>query len=237
MLLAIETATQQLGVAVVDGERLLASFDLLAEHPHAVELPGAVSRALQAAHVTLPQLAAIAVDVGPGSFTGLRIGMAFAKALAFTHKTPMVGVPSLDVLAAQVPFSPDPVCALLDARRRNLYAACYDTPNGSARSGYRLAPIDEVLQEVSGPAVFVGDGAALYRQQILERYPQARFAPEELWRPHAATLARLAQARFERGQRDDPATLTPMYLYAQTCQINPTVSTRAAGAPRTPLVL
>ena len=114
-LLAIETATQQLGVAVLDGERVLASYELLAEHPHAAELPGAVTRVLTAAHLTLPQVDAIAVDLGPGSFTGLRIGLAFVKALTFPIKKPVIGVPSLDVLVANLPFVSGLAAPVLDA--------------------------------------------------------------------------------------------------------------------------
>ena len=121
MLLAIETSSRLLGAAVIDGERLLSSYELVAGYPHAVELPGAVTRVLQAANLTLRQLEAIVVGVGPGSFTGLRIGIAFVKALAFPTKIPVVAVPSLDALAANVPHASLPVCALLDARQHNVY--------------------------------------------------------------------------------------------------------------------
>jgi tRNA threonylcarbamoyladenosine biosynthesis protein TsaB len=230
MLLAIETSTQQLGVAVIDGERLLASFDLLAEYPHAVELPGALRRALEAAGTTLAQMEAIAVDIGPGSFTGLRIGLAFAKALAFTTGKPLIGVPSLDVLAAQLPLSPYPICPILDAKRKNVYAAIYPSPDSPPTTEYLLAPIDEVLALLQGPTAFVGDGIALYRERILTQHPDARLVASEFWLPRAATLARLAQGRFAQGRRDDPATLTPLYLYAQTCAIR--LSDRPVGAPR-----
>src|SRR3989338_3376390 len=105
-ILAIETATRQLGAAVVQDGHVLAAYELLADYPHAVELPGAVTRVLKEAGTTLEQLEAIAVDIGPGSFTGLRIGLAFVKALAFPAKKPVVGVVSLDVLAANPPLSP-----------------------------------------------------------------------------------------------------------------------------------
>ncbi len=220
-LLAIETSTRMLGVAVIDGERLLSSYELLADYPHAAELPGAVTRVLQAARTTLSQLEAIVVDIGPGSFTGLRIGLAFVKALAFPGKTPVVGVPSLDVLAANLPSAPRLVCPLLDAKQQNVYAALYQMDAGRPvkRSEYVLGPVDEVLTLVKEPAVFLGDGAALYRERILQRCPDAQFADPELWLPRAATLARLGRERLAKGQRDDPATLVPMYLYPQDCQV------------------
>lgn len=220
-ILAIETATRQLGVAIVDEERLLASYELLADYPHAVELPGAVSRVLQAAHTTLKVLDAIVVDLGPGSFTGLRIGLAFVKALALVLQKPVIGVSSLDTLAANIPFSPEPVFPCLDARQKNVYAARYqlEADHPKRTTDYLLAPVDEVLAHAQGPTVFLGDGCAVYRERILARCPQARFAAPELWLPRAATLARLGRERWRQGQHDDPATLVPLYLYPQDCQV------------------
>ena len=220
-ILAIETAAKQLGVAVTDGERILSSYELLEEYPHAVELPGAVSRALKAARTTLAQLEAIAVDVGPGSFTGLRIGLAFAKALAFPGKTPLVGVPSLDVLAASLPYAARPIVPLLDARQKNVYAARYQIQKGRPvkQTDYLLGPVDEILGQVTEPAVFLGDGCALYRDRILARCPDPQFAPAECWLPRVAILARLGAEWFREGQRDDPAALVPLYLYPLDCSV------------------
>ncbi len=220
-VLAIETATKQLGVAAVDGEQVLASYELLAEYPHAVELPAAVTRVLQSARVALKDLAAIAVDVGPGSFTGLRIGLAFVKALAFATKVPLIGVPSLDVLAANVSFAPLPVCPLLDAKQKNLYAAWYRPEHGrwTRTTDYLLGPADDVLARAKEPTLFLGDGILLYRERILQRCPKAQFAPQELWLPRAATLGRLALERLAAGQTDDPAKLVPLYLYPKDCQV------------------
>ena len=220
-ILAIETSTQQLGVALSDEGRPLASYELLAEYPHAVELPGAVTRVLQAAHLTLDQMEAIVVDVGPGSFTGLRIGLAFVKALAFPAKRAVVGVSSLDVLAANLPFVPLPVCPLLDAKQRNVYGAVYrlqeDRP--ARQTDYLLGPVEEVLRSVQGPTLFLGDGCVLYRDRVLAQCPQAQFAAPELWLPRAATLARLGSERLLSGARDDPSRLVPLYLYPSDCQV------------------
>lgn len=226
LTLAIETATQQLGVAVADGERLAASYALLAENPHAVELPEAVTRVLKAAHTTLEQVEAIAVDIGPGSFTGLRIGLAFVKALAFPTKKTVIGVPSLDVLAANLPFASRQVCPLLDAKQKNVYGALYRA-DGSAlkrQTDYLLGPIEELLSHIKEPTVFLGDGCGRYREQILERAGSlASFTAVELWLPKAETLARLGIERLRQGQRDDPAGLVPMYLYPQDASIDPRI--------------
>ena len=225
-LLAIETSTQQLGVAVMDGERLVSSYALLAENPHAVELPDAVKRVLKAARTTLEQVDAIAVDIGPGSFTGLRIGLAFVKALAFPAKKTVVGVPSLDVLAANLPFCSRLVCPLLDAKRNNVYGALYRAEEGSLKrqTDYLLGPVETILSQIKEPTIFLGDGCALYRDRILERAgSEAGFAAQELWLPRAETLARLGFERLRKGQRDEAASLVPLYLYPQDASVNPRV--------------
>jgi tRNA threonylcarbamoyladenosine biosynthesis protein TsaB len=231
-LLAIETSGRLLGVALVEDERILSSYELLADYPHAAELPGAVTRVLQEARTALERVEAIVVDVGPGSFTGLRIGLAFVKALAFPRKTAVVGVPSLDVLAAGVPFAQPLVCPILDAKQKKVYAAVYrmeaSQPALSAdrrgravrrQDDYFLGPADEFLARVAQPAIFLGDGCALYGERIRARCPGAQLAPPEWWLPRAATLARLGRERLLAGERDDPARLVPLYLYPQDCQV------------------
>ena len=221
-LLAIETSSRQLGIAVLEGEHLLSSFELVAEHPHAAELPEAVRRSLKAARLTLEQLEAIVVDIGPGSFTGLRIGLAFVKAMAFSLKKPVVGVASLDVLAANIPLAARPICPMLDAKQKNVYAALYQVEHAQVtrRTDPLLGPPADMLARISEPTIFLGDGAGLYREQIIQRLgDKALFATEDLWLPRAATLGRLGSARFLRGEQDDASRLVPLYLYPQDCSV------------------
>ena len=222
MLLAIETATRQMGVAVIDGDRLLSSYELLADYPHAVELPGAVRRVLDAAGTSLSGLEGIIIDIGPGSFTGLRIGLAFVKALAFVSKKPVIGVPSLEVLAAGLPAAALPVCPILDAKQKNVYAARYtaSTPRPAQHGDFFLGPIAEWLPSIREPVLLLGDGCALYRDQIIRQLGDtAQCAPPDTWWPKAGVLARLGAARFAAGQRDDPARLVPLYLYPLDCSV------------------
>jgi tRNA threonylcarbamoyladenosine biosynthesis protein TsaB len=232
-LLAIETATRQLGVAVLDGERLVSSYELLADNPHAAELPDAVARTLDAAGLKMRDLEAVAVDIGPGSFTGLRIGLAFVKAITFGAQQAVLGVSSLDVLAAQLPFHEGVVVPILDAKRENIYGARYQLKTGNPvkQTDYLLGPVEELLETSKEPIVCLGDGCPLYRDRILAVCPQAQFAGPELWLPRAATLGRLGLERLGQGQKDDPGSLVPMYLYPQTCQIRQ--SERLPAAPRT----
>ncbi|PIQ84054.1 MAG: tRNA (adenosine(37)-N6)-threonylcarbamoyltransferase complex dimerization subunit type 1 TsaB [Candidatus Omnitrophica bacterium CG11_big_fil_rev_8_21_14_0_20_63_9] len=222
MLLAIDTSSRQLGIALWHDGQIASSYELLAEYPHAVELPAAVKRVLETGHATLAQLDAIAVGLGPGSFTGLRIGLAFVKAMAFAAKKPVIGVPSLDVIAANVSTSPGLVCAFLDARQKNVYAGLFRMVDSLPQkaSEYFLGPPADFLKTVKEPVILVGDGCALYRALVEERLGgRASFAPQELWLPRVTVLARLAAARFAAGQRDDAAALVPLYLYPLDCSV------------------
>lgn len=221
-LLAIETATRAMGVAVIDGDQVASSFELLADYPHAVELPGAVRRVLQSARLTMSQLDGFILDVGPGSFTGLRIGMAFVKALAYVTKKPVIAVSSLDVLASGFSFAPIPVCPVLDAKQKNVYAALYDAKAAIAarKSDFFLGPIAEWLPKITEPTLFVGDGCAVYREQIVAKLGKlAAFAPADAAWPKAGVLARLGMEKFRHNQIEDAATLVPLYLYPLDCSV------------------
>ena len=221
-LLAIDTSTDQFGVALIDDQRVLAAYEVLAERPHAVELPQAVTRVLQTARMTLDQVDAFAIDIGPGSFTGLRVGVAFLKALVFHTQKPLIGVVSLDALAGNVLYAPRVVCPVLDAKQKNVYTAWYRTDSGRVqRTGEpTLLPVDEFLSKLSEPVILIGDGAAVYRQRLQEQLgDRACFAPAELGFPCAATVGRLALERLAAGEQDDPKTLVPLYLYARDSSV------------------
>ena len=233
-ILAIETSTTLLGVALVDEQRVLGSYELLAERAHAVELPQAVTRVLKSAGIALEQVDGLAIDIGPGSFTGLRIGVAFVKALAFRLKKPVVGVPSLDVMAANLLFAPHLVCPVVDAKQKKLYAALYRTTDGrlAKQSDYHLLTVEELIPMLKdGPVLFLGDGIPLYREQLAQALGErACFAAPDVWCPRVATLGRLGLERLHAGQKDNPSTLVPMYLHPMTCTIH--LSDRPHGAPR-----
>ena len=221
-ILALDTSTDQFGVALIDDQRVLATYEILAERPHAVELPQAVTRVLQASRMTLEQVDAFAIDIGPGSFTGLRVGVAFLKALVFRLQKPVVSVISLDVLAANILYAPRVVCPVLDAKQKKVYTAWYRTDSGRVqRTGEPLLlPFDVFLKTLTEPVILMGDGAGVYRQRLQEQLgDRAFFAPAELGFPRAATVGRLAFERLASGEQDDPKTLVPLYLYPRDSSV------------------
>ncbi|HWP35399.1 MAG TPA: tRNA (adenosine(37)-N6)-threonylcarbamoyltransferase complex dimerization subunit type 1 TsaB, partial [Thermodesulfobacteriota bacterium] len=156
-VLAIESSTPQAAVALVDGERLLAEMRVATRTGQAERLLPAIDRILGDSGVGLRDLEGLAVAMGPGSFTGLRIGLATVKGLAAALGLPVAGVPSLDALAWQVPWPAWPVVALLDARRGELYGARFE-PDG--RGGTRRAS-DDLALDLAGVEALVGAGPAL----------------------------------------------------------------------------
>ena len=223
-LLAIETSSHQLGVALVDQTRVLASYEVLAERQHIVELPHAVTKVLRTAGQSLDQLEGIALDIGPGSFTGLRIGFAFVKALLFQIRKPLVGVASLDVLAANVPLASQRICPILDAKQRKVYAALYRAEADgrlTKQSDYHLGTLEELMLMLrDGPTVFLGDGVPLARERLAQQLgDRAIYLNPDLWLPKAATLGRIGLERLRQGRQDDPRALTPMYLYPMDCTV------------------
>src|SRR5512138_896658 len=164
LVLGIETSTRQGGAALVGDEGLVSEYTLNVEVTHSERLLPAIDRMLHDAGATLATLGGLAVSIGPGSFTGLRIGLSTAKGLAYATGLPVVGVPSLEALAWAVPAARWPVCAVLDARKQEVYAALFQhEPTGLRRIIEDRALAPEALCElIRKPTLFVGDGVAAY---------------------------------------------------------------------------
>jgi tRNA threonylcarbamoyladenosine biosynthesis protein TsaB len=212
-VLAIETSTTIGGVAVGDGERLLAEVTLGLAVRHSEALLPAVRFALERSRIEIGDIGAIVVGAGPGSFTGVRIAAATAKGLVRALGVPLFAYSSLLALAASAAADDRPVCALLDARRGEVYAACYRF-GGRVAAETMLPPtvraIDDVVREVDSlGALFVGEGALRYRDRISSAGP---IAPAHLGVPRASALLWLAAADPDGGRVAAPSGWQPEYL-------------------------
>jgi tRNA threonylcarbamoyladenosine biosynthesis protein TsaB len=218
-LLAIETSTLTGAVGLMEDDAAVAEYRLSIAVTHSERLLAAVDALLTAARWTLGDVDALAVAVGPGSFTGLRIGVSTVKSLAFATGKPLCAVPTLDALAACLPFAAHPVCPILDARKDEVYTALYRTTDGRPERlwEYRAigpAALAEALErEAGGPVVFLGDGVGPWRDLLGGALGgRARFAPPALRLPSALSLAALAREALDRGETVDPAGLVPLYV-------------------------
>jgi len=193
------------------------------EQTHAKHLMGMIDSAIRLSGSDLASVDGFAVAQGPGSFTGLRIGIATVKGLAAATGKPMAGVSTLDALAAQGSGFNGLVCALMDARRGEVYAALYSqaTTGLTKLSDEMVTTPEAVLDGLDEPSFFIGQGAVVYRHLIREaKGGAAHFAPPALNAIRASTLVQLSLARFSAGQTDDVAGFVPVYLRKSDAEIN-----------------
>jgi tRNA threonylcarbamoyladenosine biosynthesis protein TsaB len=214
MLLAIDTSTRYVGVALYNGAQVISEEVWTSRDYHTVELAPAVAQMMERAGVGVADLRAIAVATGPGSFTGLRIGLALAKGICLARHLPLIGIPTLDIMAAAQPPKQLPLAAAVRAGRGRLAVGWYQ----ATRDGWQAANDIEVLtiQKLSGkitqPTMVCGEFTAEERQLLgRKRVNVILSSPaQSLRRP--SYLAELGWRRWQAGQVDDPASLSPNYL-------------------------
>jgi tRNA threonylcarbamoyladenosine biosynthesis protein TsaB len=231
LILGIDTATPAVGCAIGGHEGVLASFSAARGRRHAETLVPAIDFLRRSVGIELDELGAIAVDVGPGLFTGLRVGVATAKAMASALRVPVVGVPSLDLVAFPVRFTPRLIASVVDARRGEVFFAFYrQVPGGLQRvSEPRVGSTDELTAELlaSGEeCLAVGDGACRYADELRE-LTTVEVADAGLAFPSAASLVQLAHARALREEFVNPWDVEPVYLRKADAEINWSVRTGA----------
>jgi len=218
MLLAIDTATKNSSVALYDANGVHVEINWHTRQNHTVELMPQIIHALELAHIEKKDLVAIGVALGPGSFTGLRVGMSVAKGLAFAAKIPILGVPTLDAMAAAHLFQSQTLCVILTAGRGRYSVAPYTVRVGRAeRIGeYALVNAEGLIAHARGiespQILFCGElDAALAEKIAQELGERALIASPALNTRRAGFLAELAWLRFKRGEADDVESLAPMY--------------------------
>ena len=222
-LLTLQTATPAASIALTEEDRLLGEFSLAVRRTHAEWLMGALEDLLRQAGWLATDIDGFGIVVGPGAFTSLRVGMATVKGLALATGRPVLKVSALETLAMQVPFAGLPVCATLDARKKEVYAGLYDWSSGRLeRLGEERALTPERLcEELPGETLFIGEGAAVYRTLLARRLgPRAHFAPACLNLPRAATAGLLAYQEWQAGRRLQPEEATPVYLRPAEAELN-----------------
>jgi len=228
-VLGIETSGTTGGAAVIAGGRLAASLAFSSPTLYSQRLLPGIEWLLGRAGIAIGDINGVAVSRGPGSFTGLRIGMSVAKAVAFANSAPVVGVSTLEALALRAAGLATglPVCAVLDARQGEVYAGLFRAADGPvAQPGEcipmpnleRLQPdyagkLEGIAGWITGPTVFLGEGALRYRTELASAFgPNFLLAPAIRLLPSAEEVAAIGLARLARGEQDDPVMLEPDYL-------------------------
>jgi tRNA threonylcarbamoyladenosine biosynthesis protein TsaB len=207
-ILAVEASSLAGGVALLDEERLVAEYLLDVSVTHSERLMAAVDRVMADARWTPRALGGLAVAVGPGSFTGLRIAVSTVKGLALALGLPVAAVPTLDAMAAALPWAALPVCPVLDARKGEVYACLYRWAGGALHRewDYLALPPSALAERLAEPTLVVGDGAASIHSAHARRLPPPRRLPSP------ACVGALGLERLRRGDTVPAAALVPLYL-------------------------
>ena len=226
IILAFETATMQGSIALMGDNHLIAEYSLNITTTHSERLLKCVETMLDDAQMTLDQVDGFAISSGPGSFTGLRIGLATVKGLSFATHKPVAGVPTLDAMAWQFTYSSYLICPCLDARKQEIYTALYRAVDGTLET--IVAPmvvepekfVDAVLQRYQQKIIFTGNGVEVYLD-LLSAKLKDRFicAPHFLMIPRAASVAELGMARLKANLIENIIAFEPIYLRKSEAEI------------------
>lgn len=227
VILAIDTATPCCSVAITEGVqeggKVLAAMTLCGTVTHSRRLLARIDQVLAETAVAWLGLDGIAVSIGPGSFTGLRIGMATAKGLAFASNRPLLGVSTLTGLASSCSTGKR-ICAVLDARKKQVYAAFFRRlPSGKLEQMTATAVVapEQLAAGIHEPVYMVGDAVAVYgaywREVLGDRFEAA---PAQLHLPSAASLGLIAAEQLQRGDLLDPGSAVPLYVRASEAELH-----------------
>jgi tRNA threonylcarbamoyladenosine biosynthesis protein TsaB len=230
-VLGIETTTWVGSLAVVDDKTVVGEYTLNVIGTHSSRLLPALDHLLMSTGLDLSRIDALAVSLGPGSFTGLRIGASTAKGLALAGNKPVVGIPTLDALAQSFRGVEAIICPMLDARKQEVYTALYRSNRSDSLE--KLTPDLAVspkrfLENIDEEVLFLGDGSVLYRpliERIMGR--KASFAPTHLHHPRAAIIALLGWEKAMRGEFLDASTFTPIYVRPSDAELNKGITAEA----------
>jgi len=214
-VLAIDTATGTCSVALADGDRVMGETFLQGQKNHSEKLISLIDWLFESSSMSPADLDIVAVSSGPGSFTGLRVGISTAQGIAFSLGKDLVGVSTLEVLARQACRVGGYLCPMIDARKQQVYTCLYQCSCGGGLEKIveeKVTEIERWLEDLPGPAIFTGSGACRWRESIEGAKSQHIVLPEFLSVPRASTLAVIAGERYLHNRRNELEEIVPVYI-------------------------
>jgi tRNA threonylcarbamoyladenosine biosynthesis protein TsaB len=213
MLLAVDTSTTQVGLALYDGAQMVGEFAWRSGQRHTVELAPSIADLLARCGLSMDDVKALGIALGPGSFTSLRVGLAMTKGLALSKQIPLIGIPTLDILAYAQPASELPLAVGIQAGRSRFALGWYKSSGmgWQAQGEARIATLEEINAEGESPFIVCGEFTSDDRQKLNNKNILFASPAQSVRRP--AILAELAWARWQAGDVDDAASLAPIYLH------------------------
>ncbi len=232
-LLSIDTSSRFINIALTKDSKLQYEKGSFSKSNSQNVLFELIEEGLKICKIKLKNLDGFVVDIGPGSFTGIKVGVASCKGFCLATSKPGVGISSLDALAYSSGRPGSLICPVIDAKRGNVYTSIYKPRTKDLVRGkfafqrlkrlmdYSLLDIDQLLDKINQDVVFIGDGIPLYKDKILKKLSSLKieFADEFLWYPHASCLAKLAQDKIKSNRFDSCYKLKPLYLYPDEASV------------------
>lgn len=216
IVLSMDSSSLVTTVALLKDEHLLGEFTLNFKREHSVILMEKIEMLLKDCNVDISEVDGFVVSKGPGSFTGLRIGMATVKGLSMGSNKPYISVSSLDALAYSLINFNGIICPIMDALRDSVFTCMYKNNNGQLSKviDYTALSLEELVAEIKDkdqPVIFTGDGVYKYKEYLQTHLPNAQFAPNHLSVVKASSLGELGMAILKEGKQDD-INSSPLYL-------------------------
>lgn len=214
MLLAVDTSTAQVGLALYDGTQVLSEMTWTTRQHHTTELAPALAGLLARSGSSMDMVSALAVALGPGSFTSLRVGLAFVKGLALARHIPIIGIPTLDIIAAAQPVGKNPLIAVIQAGRTRIAYSVYQSEKKAwqAEGELRSGTVDELIAGIESPTLVAGEFTSEERSKLSKKKQVILASPVHCVR-RPSVLAEIAWARLQDNKVDEAASLAPIYLH------------------------
>lgn len=220
-ILAIDTSTKFLSLGVfIDGK--IYEYNLEVGPKLSSFLVITISKVLKALDLELKDLDYFVCGLGPGSFTGMRVGLSTMKGLSWAAAKPLIGISTLDILAMNaLAYGNKMIIPVIDARRDLIYSCFYRNENNFPKkiSPYLLVSKEELLKKFKQPSALLGDALILYKEDILKSMPAATLLDKDAWYPKAHNIIQLALLRIKNKKFDDLLKINPIYIYPKECQI------------------
>ncbi|MFH0930655.1 MAG: tRNA (adenosine(37)-N6)-threonylcarbamoyltransferase complex dimerization subunit type 1 TsaB [Candidatus Zixiibacteriota bacterium] len=221
-ILGIDTATPILALGIVDEDKVLSEIRFNAGQTHAQILLPSIEKILKDSSLELQDLDGIALSIGPGSFTGLRIGLATAKGLCFASGKPLLTVPTLDGLVYFNRSLPYPLVPILDAKKNEVYSAVYNSREGvlERTSDYWVLSVEKLVAKIPEEVIFLGSGLEVFQDRLKELCGEkAHFLAGERNLPSGSSIACLGLEKFGRSEFEDLEKAEPLYLRSSEAEL------------------
>ena len=217
LVLSVDSSSSTATCALVKDDEILGEINLNNKKQHSVILMDLIDTLLKEYNIEINSLDGFIISRGPGSFTGLRIGMATLKGLAFGSNKPLTSVSTLDALAYNVISFNGIICPIMDALRENVYTCLYKSENNSLISLIEenclsISELVDILKEKNLPIIFVGDGVSKHKDYLKENLPNCFFAPNHSNFPKASSVGELGIKKIKDGVMEDLDSINPVYL-------------------------